>query len=375
MNSRIPIRIHSIDRMRGFAALLVLCQHVFERFSPTFSHLSLHYLNFGIVGVVLFFLISGQIIAISAKNKSSLEFLINRFFRIFPLYWVVMLLGMLITIIQGNTFSWFTAVINTALIQNYTGFASFVGGSWTLPLELVFYTLFITFTRSKFLENKSPITFFLILSMFLLLSLRYLGYIAIPLGRMLLIHTAFQSSLWQQSNPVKSKINFALLIGMIIYYVSLNENLLFSSTCIGFSWLTAYLLFFIMQGERPKFESSKAGTAAAGFNQVSDAGGLKDNGYLTQSMFESRAMHFLINISSWMGKVSYSVYLLQGLVIECTKSALKYFPSATNTIYLLVIPFTYLLAPLFYAWVEQPCVALGKLVYRKKFWRSPQFSE
>lgn len=81
-----------LELARGLAALWVFFFHVnslFESSSPFIYHIS----AYGSLGVPMFFVISGYVITYSAEsslknNKSPLVFLKNRFLRIYPTFWV-----------------------------------------------------------------------------------------------------------------------------------------------------------------------------------------------------------------------------------------------------------------------------------------------
>jgi len=320
-------RIDFIDWARGFAAFLVVMQHSFESFSPGFYSWSLEYVNFGMVGVICFFLISGYVIAHTADNKSIPMFLIQRFFRIFPLYWFLLFLGMSTAIYWYKTPDIKVAIANVFLIQDYIGLVSYVGGSWTLPLELAFYTLFILRKSSYFMRNNSSILWFFALIISVLISMRIFLDIKIPLGRMLLIYAAFQSTLWYEKKYTdlkkgkEARVNFFLLISVVLYYVSLNENPLFSPLCLFFSWIIGHLLFFMFSKTKP--------------------------------------VTIIANILTWMGKVSYSVYLCQGLILTWIS-----FLKLPLVCYLLTIPFAYLFAQLIHHLIEQPGIRLGKNIVK-----------
>lgn len=81
-----------LEIARGFAALWVFLYHIkhtFEHTLPFVYQLS----SYGTLGVPMFFVISGYVISHSAesslrKNKSPVTFLKNRFKRIYPTFWV-----------------------------------------------------------------------------------------------------------------------------------------------------------------------------------------------------------------------------------------------------------------------------------------------
>lgn len=78
----------AIDTLRALAIGLVLAHHLFA-----YGGISIPYLdrNGGLLGVQLFFLISGYLIVQSAQKYSLRIFALHRFFRIFPPYLVALL--------------------------------------------------------------------------------------------------------------------------------------------------------------------------------------------------------------------------------------------------------------------------------------------
>lgn len=78
----------AIDTLRALAIGLVLAHHLYA-----YGNISIPYLdhNGGLLGVQLFFLISGYLIIQSAQKYSLRVFALHRFFRIFPPYLVALL--------------------------------------------------------------------------------------------------------------------------------------------------------------------------------------------------------------------------------------------------------------------------------------------
>lgn len=145
-------RFEYIDSMRAIAALLVVWLHTSEIFvkiaTPSLQdglYDIAHLFDFGRIGVVIFFAISGFVIPSSltgSKVEGVRAFLIKRFFRMYPLYWLSIPFGLL-----TSWYIWDKSISVTAILWNFTmvqeaaGYPSIQGLYWTLQTELVFYGL------------------------------------------------------------------------------------------------------------------------------------------------------------------------------------------------------------------------------------------
>lgn len=100
-----------------------------------------------IIGVGLFFLISGWIVPPMLQRYSPLDFLINRIFRIFPMLIFAVAVAAAIQYWFGDRAALtIAATLSTALlISQYTDHASTLGVTWTLIIELKFYILLAVF--------------------------------------------------------------------------------------------------------------------------------------------------------------------------------------------------------------------------------------
>jgi|GEM_PF-683211 peptidoglycan/LPS O-acetylase OafA/YrhL len=91
----------------------------------------------GYLGVVLFFAISGYLMARLAENSTGLRFLAHRLIRIYPIYWLCIFAVLLVEWIFGQP-----AWIGNAALLLIPGARSYVlGVEWTLPFELTFYSI------------------------------------------------------------------------------------------------------------------------------------------------------------------------------------------------------------------------------------------
>lgn len=103
----------------------------------------------GALGVTLFFVISGYLMATLAVRSSPGQFLLHRAIRIYPIYWIVLAIVMAINIAVG--FGYGIDPLAIALMpgaaRNYT-----LGVEWTLPFELSFY--FVVFVVMLFRATR-----------------------------------------------------------------------------------------------------------------------------------------------------------------------------------------------------------------------------
>lgn len=134
------MRIVALDLIRFFAALSVVLYHYISRPEsnayPIFSEIT----NYGYLGVPLFFIISGYVIAFSANNRTALQFGISRFVRLYPALWAGVIFTVLILVIfTGKKYSISQVLANFTLLNEYLGFEDIDGVYWTLKAELKFY--------------------------------------------------------------------------------------------------------------------------------------------------------------------------------------------------------------------------------------------
>lgn len=108
---------------------------------PYLSRLSV----FGNMGVQLFFVISGFVILLSAYGKRPAQFIGSRVGRLFPAYWVAVLVtGVLIFFIwpvMGKRLSFSDWVVNLTMMQRGFNVPYVDGVYWTLWAEMRFYGL------------------------------------------------------------------------------------------------------------------------------------------------------------------------------------------------------------------------------------------
>lgn len=145
-------RNHIIDNLRFFAAAMV----VFFHLNQPIHHIDNWYRNlvkYGWLGVPVFFVISGYCIIISAnRSTNGLDFLGKRLFRIFPAYWLSLLIVLLIAVLE-KVFTGYNSVAKmpnsvASIVANITlttaPFSSVKTINWvywSLTYEVFFYII------------------------------------------------------------------------------------------------------------------------------------------------------------------------------------------------------------------------------------------
>lgn len=106
----------------------------------------------GAVGVTLFFVTSGYLMAGMSARYSRRDFLINRGFRIFPTLWFFVILVAIMQSQLGLEIGKSQILVNMFLLTGLIPKAALIGITWTLILEMYFY--FLTAIVGKWTTSK-----------------------------------------------------------------------------------------------------------------------------------------------------------------------------------------------------------------------------
>ncbi len=338
-------RFHFLDSVRGIAAILVLLQHTCGIFFPLITkELTYSTLALGQMGVVAFFLVSGFIIPFSLEHsKSIMNFIVGRIFRIYPLYLLVICIQIGMTYLplqDGITNFSIVKVLATHLIfiQEYFPFSSswsvnFVLGSWTLFIEAIWYFLVV----SLFYFRISHYRFMTItLALFATLILASLMVdIRFPFGRMAMLYNCIlglHMYRWKTCSISDKTFMNLLFPSVVIISISLwmayahFKSDHFTFPCILFSWASAYAIF----GLYFVFQKNKHG--------------------------------FFPGILSFLGTISYSVYLTHFTILTLL---LHFFGNSILT-FCLVLFSTICFSSCTFYWIEKPGIRFGKSLVNRK---------
>ncbi|MFJ9842872.1 acyltransferase family protein [Kitasatospora sp. NPDC101155] len=141
-------RLGWLDALRGLAALAVALHHFGLRFFIPHGMALTHHFDLGLFGVMLFFLVSGYIVPASLERRGDMQaFWVGRVFRIYPAL-IVGFVAALVILPSGHNQMIDRAVFehpllslgaNGLLLQDLLGVPNAISIMWSLTYEMVFY--------------------------------------------------------------------------------------------------------------------------------------------------------------------------------------------------------------------------------------------
>ncbi|MEG0057662.1 acyltransferase family protein [Hafnia sp.] len=347
-------RILSIQYMRGIAALLVVFFHYRFMLNNRYAQGDLGGIfSYGGMGVDLFFMISGFIIAFSTKNDTSINnFIIKRIFRIYPVYLTV--LTVLFMIVPYITLD--TELLKSILLINkdYTKPAPFFGYStlitaWTLGFEMLFYGIFIV---SMTISHKYRTLFasLIIITATIFLQFKFNGYYSL---------SGFVTAKYDNGfiKMLSSSMLLEFVFGMFIFEMTNSKLINFNSNLVKF--ISKFYFYF-----------SFTFAITCYFSGYHKGHGLDGYGYFCAMLFSSFILHerangigfnkYLSNLGDW----SYSIYLIHYAILLCIPYIEEFFQifkfsyGASKFVFLTML--TILLSKLMYELIEKKCVHFSK---------------
>jgi len=339
-----------LDTLRAFAVFLVLFSHWIPR-----DYYWFHILPYGIIGVILFFVLSGFLITqILLKSRiyfeekkidrihSLKQFYIRRTLRIFPVYYFTLFVLYFFNIqdIRQKIF-WFIFYASNFYFLKINSFDNLLSHLWTLSIEEQFYVFWpfvILFIPSKYLLKTiiafiiiGPVFRFILLSTFstqgpinFYMMLTPCSMDSFGFGALLAYHSVYK---------ISDEVKIKAFKWFTFLYVSLVTTLIIFSYTNSFLLLVNFnlslLSFFIIA------------KASIGFK-----------GYL-KKIFENKILVYL-------GKISYGLYLFHPFVGYFYKKL--HFPPIQNIFLRFIIFSVILIAVSSVSWfiLEKPINSLKK---------------
>lgn len=140
-------KLNWLATLRGVAAFLVFISHLFH------IHASGEILFvLGRIGVVCFFLMTGYLTMASRDKRNGKQYLWNRFLRVYPIYWLLLLITVLLDL---HSYSVKSVVLNATLFEEFFGEDAIIGASWMLPIQVVFFIGVALFGFKLFINKNN----------------------------------------------------------------------------------------------------------------------------------------------------------------------------------------------------------------------------
>ncbi len=291
-----------IDALRGIAILLVILGHCTQFGTNNYGHFLKLFLGKCEYGVQLFYIASAFTLFLSFNNRIKkenspyLNFFIRRFFRIAPMFYT----AVIFYLVHGNSWtdnvpiSIYSKVVPQFLLIN--GFSpywmsSVVPGGWSVGLEMSFYML-IPFLFTKIKNLNSALLFFLI-SVFLQYLLK-LYFVQFPLISNASLWSRFLYCYLPSQLPV-------FTMGIVLFHLLTGEIRNFKINPINFFllFLIIGLQFWLELEILPNFILVSIGLL-----------------FLSIALFKLNESIFTNVVICFIGKISFSLYLIHFAVLE-----------------------------------------------------------
>lgn len=313
-----------MDALRGAAAILVLIRHYFRiaALGPFAAHI-----DPGTMGVVAFFCISGYIIPWSVLHAPTnvLQFAIARAFRLYPAYWVSLILAVVATPVAMHVL-----LANITMAQRFMGVHDVVGVYWTLQIEIIFYAVIaVLMLTGKVADPRA--------SLWCLLGLCVLS-----------ILLAIPRAVLSVKTPVAPAFSLVVMFASFVFYHHRHAGFLSSAQfgCLLAGVSAVMAVCFLLAYHQDW-----------GFGETPLRFVL---GYAVGVGLFMAFVRFDVNVPAlcWLGSISYPLYLIHVPVREIIMGLMPSLGEISSA--LLGIPATIALAVLMHRGVELPFNRLGK---------------
>ena len=348
------VRLGYIDTIRGLAALGVIYYHFAQYLMRTgqigsgveqriFVALT-QYVDLGKVAVIMFFAVSGFVVPYSLDARSSVpirQFAITRFFRLYPAYWLSVLLGVIaFYLLPGRILSTATILTNLTMLQQFLGIENIILLYWTLQIELIFYALCVILFLAGLLQRTSGIAISaatMLLAALAMAVVRYQLGKALPVALPLSLAIMFWGAVWrrwrveQRADAKRAALTLLVLIALAVPLISV----LAYGRDVGFGqnwylYISTYwaaLILFVLLTTRFRIEGPTF---------------------------------------AWLGAISYGLYLFGPIAQE---AVIAVAPSLGieghgHLMIAAAMIITIAFAAPVHRWIERPCVRLGRRLVR-----------
>lgn len=327
-------RYEFLDLCRALAAIFVLLQHAGEAAGWFSAHgqggFTTSVLSLGQLGVVLFFMVSGYIIPKSLESVKDLKvFWIRRAFRIYPLYFLIMIVTVALSIfvLEQAAPNPVKLLPHLAFAQSWIGFPNYVGGSWTLFIELIWYVIFAGLFFVGLNKKHAWVFFPPVIGLGVLVLASVLTGIRLPFGRICMLVVCYLGLLWLRYND--GAVSKRFFYGALAAYIAA----IASALVVGFG-------FFPSEGPEAMTVGCVLLTWGLSFS-------------IFAALYYTRPS---LKLLQYLGVISYSVYLVHSPMITVVTAL-----GVTGSLIVpLVLVATVLVSWATYKYVEEPFIEYSK---------------
>ncbi len=354
----VPLRLRHVDSLRAVAAGLVAWYHFDQTLAPLavpgpawlgFLHTWPRAIDFGRMGVMIFFAVSGFVICRSlggAPEGRTRRFLIRRFCRLYPAYWVSLLGGIFVWRLTGQALTWPILAGNVTMVPSWLGQPALLGVYWTLAIEMIFYGGCLVLSWVRCLDRPG------------VLATGALVLVSLP--RVLRgIDRAAGTQLGLSPGGSLIVLSLAVMLWGAVFRLAYDETGGFRQGPFwrGSTVLAVLLALALIDVPDPKFKWAVLG--------------LRFGALASQSSMACVVAIFAVWVAwlrveqpvlNYLGVISYSVYLFHPVAKYSLAALSKAFGWHLPLVVFLVTGATLTvgMAAVVYRWVERPAVAWGK---------------
>ncbi|MFE7560984.1 acyltransferase family protein [Kitasatospora sp. NPDC057500] len=396
-------RLGWLDALRGIAALMVALHH-FELVnilpSPLGGQIWWHF-DFGLYGVMLFFIVSGYIIPASLERRGDVRaFWIGRIFRIYPALILGIAVSMLILPADDGSVTIFRTghnlialIANGTMLQDFLGVYNGLAVTWTLCYEMVFYFVVTALFTVNWHRRSGAIAVGLaavalvfgtsIASAQLTGGIGEIRNLVAASGLIVVMGLACMLS----GNAMLARTGALLLAGLGLVLVLLNSRAPAYETWMIFATMFAGTVVYRAQHRQMErlpawFCIGFVIVAGAAVGWMYNKDGMENNtwtaswiawtasylgAWLTFGIGMALRERRFPKVLTWLGAISFSVYLLHNPILHTIRPILGVPPLPTDTLGKVLwtaefLGATVLASYLLYRLVEIPFQKLGRRV-------------
>ena len=394
-------RLAWLDVLRGLAALAVVFNHFGYFLPPGVKTPVYQWINPGDYGVFVFFLISGYIVPASLERKGSVRtFWVSRLFRLYPLYLLAVAIAVTLYMmhvggLRGEGADPETSILSqTLMMSNVLAGQNVPNVVWSLSYEMIFYLLLTALFMARVHQRSSryALAFAVVAVAFggLLPQAYFTNNLwsprVIALIADLVVLTGLAVAVAMRGMPRLVGAVLAAMVGLTLLAFNGTWLLPWEALSILALMFTGTMLYRAEQGQYPWRKAIPIAVAVLGMAITAGLwhhiGGYGQPSFIWErdyfmSLFLA-GVTFAIGLAlrhvawprflTWLGLISYSVYLLHPALIE----VYRYLPwTAHHTFWIQLLIDALFLATLIalcsatYLLVERPMQNVGRRLAKR----------